>query len=167
MTSVPTITTLTPHITFDPEQLALDYGLTLLPQEKQKLHNLWQLWFLQLQAKKIYAVKKSWLALWLSQKVEKEVTSLWQQSPYEGYLAHCLATEMIMTAAKKLIPQVVKYACAPMPYPHPALNLAIKNLGLFQKHTQNIARTFALTTHMPWIGGCEVCHLAPCPKQVK
>lgn len=73
---------------------------------------------------------------------------------------------MCMSAVQEVLPQVEDAGCAPAPRPTEALREALSGLGLeYCEDAPTLNRRFALVTHYPFKGGCEICHLqSNCPK---
>ena len=56
--------------------------------------------------------------------------------------------------------------CAPSPRPTETLREALASLGIeYREMFGTLTRRYAVVTHYPFKGGCEICHLqAQCPK---
>lgn len=109
----------------------------------------------------------SFLAVWLPQSVEEAVDAAWAASPSDGYLLNSLAQFMCMSAVQELLPQVELSGCAPSPRPTERLREALASVGLEYRDGESdlLMRRYAMVTHYPFRGGCEICHLqSHCPK---
>ena len=133
----------------------------------ETLATLWEEWDRKFRIAEINTGKISYLAVWLPQDVEERVDTLWGASASDGFLANTLAQYMCMTAVKDMIPEVEGSECAPSPRPTPALREALENLGVPYKGPESslLSLRYAVVTHYPFRGGCEICHLQEmCPK---
>ena len=104
--------------------------------------------------------------VWLPEDVERQVDAAWEKSPSDGWQDNNLAQFLCMAAVRELLPQVEDAGCAPAPRPTEALREALASLGLHYKEgAATLDRRFAVVTHFPFKGGCEICHLqSQCPK---
>ena len=132
----------------------------------ERLVELWGQWLEQLKVREVKAGKISYLAVWLPESVEEFVDEAWGKSPSEGYLDNNLAQFLCMSAVQELLPQVEDAGCAPSPRPTEALREALAGLGLaYRENSPTLSRRYAVVTHYPFRGGCEICHMqAHCPK---
>lgn len=132
----------------------------------ERLVNLWGQWLPQLHVCEIAAGKISYLAVWLPDEVETLVDESWAKSASDGFMINNLAQFMCMAAVQEMLPQVEDAGCAPSPRPTEALRQALASLGLeYREESSTLARRYAVVTHYPFKGGCEICHLqAQCPK---
>lgn len=132
----------------------------------ERLVRLWGEWLPELKVVEIGAGKISYLAVWLPESVEQAVDARWEQAPSDGWQDNNLAQFMCMCAVKEMLPEVEDAGCAPAPRPTETLKQALAGLGLEYKANQStLNRRFALVTHYPFKGGCEICHLQEhCPK---
>lgn len=132
----------------------------------QKLVELWEEWIKSLSVQKIENRSGSWLAVQLPEEAEKIVDEAWQTSPGLGYLLNSLAQYLTMSVVQELVPQVVQGACAPAPIPDVDYLQALEEAGLPCREDGTLReRRYAVVTHYPFKGGCEVCNLASsCPK---
>lgn len=133
----------------------------------EKLVDIWENWQSRLQTARIQHDKNSWLAIWLPVEIEDAVDKAWENSPGEGYLINSLAQYMCMAAVGALLPQTIDGGCAPSPEPAAPLVEGLARLGLAQpgKRELSLNRRFAVLTHYPYRGGCEICALREnCPK---
>lgn len=129
------------------------------------LIEIWEQWSKILKAVNITEKNKSWAAIWLPDTVENTVSRAWDSDPGQGLLLNSLGQYLCMAAVRELLPQTEITGCAPTPEPHDALRESLAQLGLAS--TEGILNNrFAIVTHYPFKGGCEVCALASsCPKQ--
>ena len=110
----------------------------------ERLCKLWEEWMPQLKVCEIKTAKISYLAVWLPESVEQQVDAAWEKSPSDGWQDNNLAQYMCMAAVRE----------------------ALSGLGLeYREDAPTLNRRFALVTHYPFKGGCEICHLqSNCPK---
>lgn len=148
-------------------------GFMVMSQEKrlggavlERLVDLWGQWLPQLKVCEISAGKISYLAVWLPESIEIDVDEAWEKSASDGFMINNLAQFMCMSAVQAMLPQVEDAGCAPSPRPTEALRGALEKMGLeYRPGSSVLARRFAVVTHFPFRGGCEICHLqSECPK---
>ncbi|MBO4368765.1 MAG: hypothetical protein J5803_01495 [Desulfovibrio sp.] len=133
----------------------------------ERLEMLWEKWSDLLSVKQIQAGKISYLAVWLPKQVEEEVEGTWKNSPSDGFLMNTLAQFLCMTVIQELLPEVEDGGCAPSPRPTQTLRKALSALGVPYKNETSslLSLPYAVVTHFPFKGGCEICHLQDhCPK---
>ena len=132
----------------------------------ERLVGLWGEWLPQLNVSEIVAGKISYLVVWLPEEVENQVDEAWGKSASDGFMINNLAQFMCMSAVQAMLPQVEDAGCAPSPRPTEALRGALEKMGLeYRPGSSVLARRFAVVTHFPFRGGCEICHLqSECPK---
>lgn len=132
----------------------------------ERLVELWGQWLPELKVRQVDTGKISYLAVWLPESVETTVDGAWEKSPSDGYMINNLAQYMCMSAVQEVLPQVESGGCAPSPRPTEALREALAGLGLeYREDSSVLRRRYAVVTHYPFRGGCEICHLqAQCPK---
>lgn len=118
-------------------------------------------WLELLNVRKITAGSRSWLALWLPESVEDAVDAAWKESPDLGFRLNSLALYLSMSALRELVPQVEAAGCAPSPEPDDIIERALERAGLpyRDKRSGQLGRRYAVLTHYPFRGGCEVCHM--------
>ena len=148
-------------------------GFMVMSQEKrlggavlERLVELWGQWLTQLKMCEISTGKISYLAVWLPESIEVDVDKAWETSASDGYMINNLAQFMCMSAVQALLPQVEDAGCAPSPRPTEALRAALEKMGLqYRPGSSVLTRRYAVVTHFPFRGGCEICHLqSECPK---
>lgn len=132
----------------------------------ERLAGLWERWHGSLQARRIDTGKIQYLAVWLGPEVEEAVDKAWEESPSNAFMDNALAQSLCMGAVHEILPQIEDAGCAPAPRPTPALREAMASLGVpYQEGSPTLTRRFAVVTHYPFKGGCEICHLQDaCPK---
>ncbi len=132
----------------------------------ERLVSLWGEWLPTLRVCEIAAGKISYLAVWLPESVEKTVDAAWEKSASDGFMVNSLAQYMCMAAVQEMLPQVEEGGCAPSPRPTEALRAALASQGLFYREdTPILEARYAVVTHYPFRGGCEICHMqTQCPK---
>ncbi len=132
----------------------------------QRLVDLWGQWLPKLKVCEISTGKIAYLAVWLPEDVEGFVDAAWEKSASDGFMVNNLAQFMCMAAVQELLPEVESAGCAPSPRPTAALRAALAGLGLeYREGAATLSRRYAVVTHYPFRGGCEICHLQDqCPK---
>lgn len=152
---------------FDMEAfMAMSHETRLGGAVAERLAKLWEQWLPLLRVCEIHAGKIAYLAVWLPEDVEQEVDAAWEHSATDGFMVNNLAQFLCMTAVEELLPQVADGGCAPSPRPTDALRAALASQGLaYREHSTVLSLRYAVVTHYPFRGGCEICHLqAQCPK---
>lgn len=148
-------------------------GFMVMSQEKrlggavlERLVELWGQWLPQLKVCEISTGKISYLAVWLPESIEVDVDEAWEKSASDGFMINNLAQFMCMSAVQAMLPQVEDAGCAPSPRPTEALRAALEKMGLeYRPGSSVLMRRYAVVTHFPFRGGCEICHLqSECPK---
>ena len=132
----------------------------------ERLAGLWEQWHGSLQARRIDTGKIQYLAVWLGSEVEEAVDRAWEESPSNAFMDNALAQSLCMGAVHEILPQIEDAGCAPAPRPTQALREAMSSLGVpYRDDGPTLTRRFAVVTHYPFKGGCEICHLQDaCPK---
>lgn len=136
-------------------------------EEFELLARLWEEWLAIAQAARISEGKDSWLAVWLPEEVERAIDETWRESPGKGLLLNSLAQYLCMAIVADLVPQIENMGCAPTPAPVEPLNQALLAIGAAMPGApgQRTLRRFAVLTHYPFKGGCEICAFREsCPK---
>ncbi len=122
-------------------------------------------WADKLHGRRIDAGGVEALLVWLDETVEQEIDACWSSAPSHAFMLGALAQAVLMAAVRQYVPEASAGGCAPVPAPNRALEKALEEAGVAWTHEHSLARQYAMLTHMPYIGGCEVCHLQPrCPK---
>ena len=132
----------------------------------EELERFWNHWKDLLGVCQVTCGKIPYLVVWLPEEVERTIDETWDKRPSLGFLANALAQYMCMQAVSDLIPQVELSGCAPAPRPTETLRRALAGIGLaYREDMPVLERRFAVVTHYPFRGGCEVCWLQnDCPK---
>ena len=133
----------------------------------ERLAELWEAWLPKLAVREIDTGKIHYLAVWLPEEVEGTVDETWGKSATDGFLANNLAQFLCMCAIQEMLPEVEDGGCAPSPRPTAALREALADLGLPYRSGDSslLTRRYAVVTHYPFKGGCEICHMqSHCPK---
>lgn len=132
----------------------------------ERLMRLWEAWLPELTVERIDTGKIAYLVVWLSKTVEDAVDKAWEDSPSDAYLDNALAQTLCMEAVHTVLPEVEDAGCAPAPRPTDKLRAALEAEGLPYLHDgPTLSRRYAVVTHHPFKGGCEICHLQKeCPK---
>lgn len=124
----------------------------------------WENWVAAFQVRQIASGDKSWLAVWLPEKVENELEEAWNESPSKGFLLNSLAQYLCMNVVEALLPQAANGGCAPKPESDEDLRNALEELGLVNGSGE-LERRYAIVSYYPFKGGCEICSLRDsCPK---
>lgn len=109
--------------------------------------------------------KRGVVIFFLEPAAEGLVEEAWARSPSEGFALHNLAVSMVMGAAAEAVPEIEAGSCAPLPTPDRDLKRRLERLGLVWNDAGTVSVQYAVMTHVPYCGGCAVCHLrATCPK---
>lgn len=108
-----------------------------------------------------------YLLVALDESVEQDVDKAWEGSPSNAFLYNALAQTMCMAAVHAVIPEVQDAGCAPAPKPTATLREALEAEGIPYSNDKDpiLSRRYAVVTHYPFKGGCEICVLqSNCPK---
>jgi len=131
----------------------------------ERLMQLWGQWIPEAHALHINMDSDAYLAVWLNEQVEKDVDKVWDQSPADAYLYNALAQVLCMSIVHGILPEVQDAGCAPAPSTTDKLRAALAAEGLSYTPSGTLARRYAVVTHYPFRGGCEICTLQhACPK---
>ena len=131
----------------------------------ERLMALWEQWIPEVHALRIKTDPIEYLAVWLNEKVEEDVDKIWEQSPSDAHLYNTLAVVLCMSTVYGILPEVQEAGCAPAPRVTDKLRAALSAEGLPYTQSGALARRYAVVTHYPFKGGCEICSLEQaCPK---
>jgi len=131
----------------------------------ERLMGLWEQWVPQAHAMRITTEPIEYLAVWLNENVEEDVDKAWDQSPSDAYLYNTLAQVLCMSTVYSILPEVQDAGCAPAPRVTDKLRAALDAEGLPYTPSGTLARRYAVVTHYPFKGGCEICSLEQaCPR---
>ena len=131
----------------------------------ERLIQLWEQWIPEAHALRIWTDTVEYLAVWLNEKVEEDVDKAWDKSPADAYLYNTLAQVLCMSTVHGILPEVQDAGCAPAPRVTDTLRAALGAEGLPYTTSGTLARRYAVVTHYPFKGGCEICSLQhACPK---
>lgn len=127
---------------------------------------LWEKWIKELNARRISFGKVEYLAVWLNESVEEEVDKAWEEKPSEAFMHNALAQTICMGAVHSLLPEIEDAGCAPAPKVTERLQEALESIGMpYKDDGPTLARRYAVVTHFPFKGACEICSLqSNCPK---
>ncbi len=127
---------------------------------------LWDKWKDEINVYTIDTGKIKYLVTWLPESVEEEIDSSWADAPSKAYSDNALAQTLCMGAVHEILPDVESAGCAPAPRPTEALREALAEIGMpYKDEGPTLTRRFAVVTHYPFKGGCEICYLQKnCPK---
>ncbi len=131
-----------------------------------RMAELWERWSPKLEVRKLKVGKIQYLAVWLGDGVEEDIDAIWDESPSSAYLSGTLAQVLVMCAVNQLLPEVQDAGCAPAPKPTDGLVEAMEAEGCpYNELGTALSRKFAIVTHFPFKGACEICYLQKeCPK---
>ncbi|WP_294512176.1 hypothetical protein [uncultured Bilophila sp.] len=133
----------------------------------ERFMKLWKDWLPHLTVKGIDTGKIKYLLVALDETVEREVDKAWDSSPSNAFLFNALAQTLCMAAVHAVIPEVEDAGCAPAPKPTATLREALAAEGIPYSNDKDpiLSRRYAVVTHYPFKGGCEICVLqSNCPK---
>jgi len=131
----------------------------------ERLMQLWEQWIPEVHALRIKTDPIEYLAVWLNENVEEDVDKAWDQSPADAYLYNTLGQVLCMSTVHGILPEVQDAGCAPAPRMTDKLRAALSAEGLPYTSSGTLARRYAVVTHYPFKGGCEICSLQhACPK---
>ncbi|ABB39259.1 hypothetical protein Dde_2462 [Oleidesulfovibrio alaskensis G20] len=135
-------------------------------QVMDRLVENWEKWCKELTVRRVKAGKIEYLVAWLSEAVENEVDAMWDTAPSDAHLFNSLAQAIVMATIQDVLPEVQDAGCAPAPKPTEALQDALEAEGIpYNLSVTALTRRYAVVTHHPFKGGCEICYLLPdCPK---
>ena len=131
------------------------------------LADAWDRWLPHARARHIETSGGGYLLAWLGEQVEEDVDDKWEERPSEAFLFNALAQVMCMGIVHYLVPEVEDAGCAPAPKPVDELIDALEAEGVpyMIAGEPGLSRRFAVVTHYPFRGGCEICALVKdCPK---
>jgi len=156
-----------PH--FDMEQFMLITQTRRLDEESARIiDEYWERWREQLRVRRIGIGQNDYVLVWLEPQVEEEITSLWETAPSRAFSVNNLAMAMLMAVIRDLVPEVAAAGCAPVPVPGAKLRKALKDVGVSWPENGILDKQYAMITHMPFKGGCAICHLKDeCPNAGK
>jgi hypothetical protein len=131
----------------------------------ERLMQLWEQWLPEVHALHIKTDPIEYLAVWLNEKVEEDVDNAWDHSPSDAYLYNALAQVLCMSTVHGILPEVQDAGCAPAPRTTDKLRASLAAEGLPYTSSGMPARRYAVVTHYPFKGGCEICTLQhACPR---
>jgi len=131
----------------------------------ERLMLLWEQWMPEVHALHVKTDPIAYLAVWLNETVEEEVDRAWVESPSDAYLYNTLAQVLCMSTVYGILPEVQETGCAPAPHVTDKLRAALSAEGLPYTPSGTPTRRYAVVTHYPFKGGCEICSLQhACPK---
>jgi hypothetical protein len=131
------------------------------------LGNAWERWLASAKARQIETGDGGYLLAWLEERVEEEVDDKWEEAPSDAFMFNALAQVMCMGIVHALLPEVEDAGCAPAPRPTELLAAALEAEGVPYRMPgePGLVRRYAVVTHYPFRGGCEICMLRKqCPK---
>jgi hypothetical protein len=131
----------------------------------ERLMQRWERWAPEAHALRVITATGEYLAVWLNEKVEQDVDRDWEQSPSDAYFYNALAQVLCMSVAHGILPEIGEAGCAPAPRTSDELRAALDAGGLPYTSGGTLARRYAVVTHYPFQGGCELCSLQhACPR---
>lgn len=131
-----------------------------------RLAKRWEAWLPELNVRRIDTGKIQYLVVWLNESVEEDIDRAWEESPSDAFMIGALAQTLCMGVVHSLIPEVEEAGCAPAPKPTESLRAALEAEGVpYNTPVTALTRRYAVVTHFPFKGGCEICYLqSNCPK---
>lgn len=146
--------------------LSLSQETRMDGEQMDRCMTLWKEWSRSLHAQKMSAGGKNYLLIWLDEALENEIDTVWDNTPADGFFLNALAQTLCMSAVHDVLPEVQDAGCAPAPKATPELGAALLAAGVPYLHDgSTLSRRYAVVTHMPFRGGCEICALKDgCPK---
>ncbi len=156
-----------PH--FDMEQFMLISQTKRLDEESARIiDEYWERWRELLRIRKLTCGQENYVLVWLEQLVEEEINRLWQSAPSRAFSVNSLAQAMLMAVIRDLVPEVALFGCAPVPRPSTRLRKALSDAGVPWTEEGSLSKQYAMITHFPFKGGCEICNLRlECPNAGK
>lgn len=135
-------------------------------ESMERFMTLWKEWLPHLTVKRLDAGKIQYLLVWLDETVEKAVDDAWRDTPSSAFLYNALAQTMCMAVVHDILPDVQDAGCAPAPKPTESLRTMLEAEGIpYNGQGPTLSRRYAVVTHYPFKGGCEICVLqGECPK---
>ncbi len=132
----------------------------------ERFATLWEDWSQKTRLCTVDTGKVKYLVVWLPEEVEEAIDTAWAESPSQAYLDNALAQSICMGAVHEILPEVEDAGCAPAPRPTDTLRAALQEAGIpYKDDGPSLSRRFAVVTHYPFKGACEICHLQEnCPK---
>lgn len=132
----------------------------------KKLSKQWEAWLPHFKTVHIKTEAGGYVLVFLDEQAEAEIEALWEKSPAEGFAINVLAQAMLTSALADIIPESTDAGCTPAPKPTEPLLDALEEAGVEWVTEGTLSRKYAMLTHYPFRGGCEVCFLAEnCPKK--
>ena len=131
-----------------------------------KCMKLWKTWSDTMTVARIETGKRKYLLVRLDDSVEHTVDEAWEHRPSEGHTLNALAQALCMAVTHDLLPEVQEAGCAPAPKPTDELRDALEAQGVpYLGDGPTLSKRYAVLTHLPFKGGCEICTLLKdCPK---
>lgn len=154
---------------FDMEQFMLITQTKRIDEESAAIiDEYWERWHGLLRVKRISLGQQQYILVWLEDIVEEEVNKLWETAPSRAFSVNNLAQAMLMATIRDLVPEVAYAGCAPVPEPSTRLRKALVDAGVPWNESGALERQYAMLTHYPFVGGCDICHLRrECPNAGK
>lgn len=152
---------------FDMEQfMALSQETRMDGPLMDRCMALWKQWSEDLLVQCLLVDEKKYLLVVLGDSVENAVDAAWDKAPAEAFFLNALAQTLCMCAVHDVLPEVQEAGCAPSPRVSESLRQALETAGVpYQGQGPSLSRRFAVVTHYPFKGGCEICALKDnCPK---
>lgn len=135
-------------------------------QETAECLTLREEWSALLTCKTVAAHGRSFLAVWLDERVDRAVDAAWEESPSRGFLLNAIAQSLCMRAVSGFIPEIDAAGCAPVPEATPELAKKLTAAGLPARVNNGLgfSRRYVVVTPVPFSGKCGICALSPsCP----
>lgn len=100
------------------------------------------------------------LLVWMEQRMEEIMDSLWQTSPSQAFAVHEQIIQLLALNVRRYLPEMNTLSCAPVPRIPEAVSQHLVKMKLLDEQTGLSRRQYAVITHWPWKGGCRQCALA-------
>lgn len=128
------------------------------PQEMLGVLGVWEKWLPHLKVYKL-GDRKEHVVVFLEENVEREVDTIWEASPSEGFKHEAIAQTMIMGTLKALMPELGEKECAPVPEPTKPIRRTLETIGVSLQESGSLSRKYSTITPYPHRYGCERCFL--------
>lgn len=126
----------------------------------------WKNWSQHLNVRSLETGKQKYLLVELGDDADRDVDNAWAKAPADAFFLNALAQTLCMSAVHDVLPEIQDAGCAPAPRPTVELRQVLEEAGTpYKGEGPALSRRFAVLTHLPFKGGCEVCALKEdCPK---
>lgn len=128
---------------------------------------LWKNWLPHLTVKGIDTGKIKYLLVALDESVEQDVDKAWESSPSNCVLVQRAGADHVHGRRTRRDPRSAGRRLRAAPKPTATLREALEAEGIPYSNDKDpiLSRRYAVVTHYPFKGGCEICVLqSNCPK---